>query len=241
MNNDVIGRILKGSQNVLFSDLLVMLCQVFAIIIIFKLFRRDKLTYHFLTYCLAGFLLFFSGKLLYFFYDATESSARYTETGNVAFAVIEYVVFYYYFKIILNSKILKAFMSVFLIPLLVAASSFVVVVFSIKLADDNILEYSNFIISPELLFLGIVCLFYYLELFRKKPLVKLTQSPSFWIVTSFFFYSLIITPFFIITNDEFRAAHRNVFFTLWTLHYISFSILFIAISNAFLCRKPLTT
>jgi len=92
-----------------------------------------------------------------------------------------------------------------------------------------------------LLLLGALCLTYYLKLLIKKPALNLRQSPSFWIITGLFFYSLAITPFFMIITTDFIIDHAKIYHILFALHHISFSFLFIAIIKAFLCKKPLTT
>lgn len=199
------------------------------------------MVYYFLSYCCAGFLLFLSGRIRFALYTGKESTTRYLETGNVIFALIEYAVFYYYFKTVLRAKLIKAFMLIAMIVLVAVSSLFLFSVFFSNATGSRIMQLSDLIISPELIFLGILCLCYYLELLRKRPSTNLSTSPSFWIVTGLFFYTLVIPPFFLIISDDFEIQHRTVFDILAVLHYISFAFLFLAITKAILCRKPLTT
>ncbi len=68
-------------------------------------------------------------------------------------------------------------------------------------SDTSIRKLSDFVISSELLALTGLCLVYYFESFNKKGTSELKSSPSFWIVTGLFFYSIIIAPFFMITDE----------------------------------------
>ncbi|MCW3117211.1 MAG: hypothetical protein JWM28_1293 [Chitinophagaceae bacterium] len=118
---------------------------------------------------------------------------------------------------------------------------FLYLLFFVKIVETIIYKISDYIISFELLFLSILCIAYYFELFRGKAVNNLKQSPSFWIVTALFFYAVIITPFFMLVTDEFMKNQRDIYNALFAVHYILFSFLFLAIIKAFLCRKPLTT
>ena len=241
MNNEGLDRILKEIQDNYFTDVLALICQLLAISTILISSKKNKFTFLFLFYCISAFLLFFTLKLRFFFYGKNESSTLLVEGENVIFAYIEYIVFYYFFTEIFRIQAIKLFLQLFFVGMTGAIIIFFYEAFFDQISDSTVLEFSDFIISPELLLLGALCLTYYLKLLIKKPALNLRQSPSFWIITGLFFYSLAITPFFMIITTDFIIDHAKIYHILFALHHISFSFLFIAIIKAFLCKKPLTT
>ena len=241
MDNDTFDSLLKISKSVFYTDFLLALCQLIAIITILFSSHKKNHSALFLTYCCSAFILVISGWIGYFFNSGNESLVFFEELMSTIFAVLEYIVFYSFFKEILTSKVIKKIMILFNVFFVSVITIFILVSFSNQVKLTMIYRNSNYIISTELLFLSFLCLIYYFELFRKIPINNLTQSPSFWIITSLFFYSIIITPFFMIINEEFIISHKNIYYALFAFHYISFSFLFLAIVNAFLCKKPLTT
>ena len=241
MNNDAFENLLRISKAVFYTDFLLAICQLIAIIIIIFYSKNNKHTILFLAYCCSAFVLIFSGWMGYYINSRNDSLVFFEELNSIIFAVVEYIVFYAYFKEVLISKLIKKIMFLFYMLFILVIIIFLLISFSRHLELTAIYRNSNYIISTELLFLAFLCLIYYFELFRKKPVNNLTQSPSFWIITSLFFYSIIITPFFMIINEDFIISHKNIYYALFAFHYISFSFLFLAIVNAFLCRRPLTT
>lgn len=241
MYQDSIERLLKTSRHLCYVDFLLFACEITAIIVTIFSLKRIKYSYLFLLYCCSAFLLILYGKLTFFIYSRSESTVFVTETSNIIFAMIEYFVFYTFFRQIFARRLIRQGMDLFGISLLVATAMYFYKSFRGGISEEAIYEFSDFIISSELFFLGILCLIYYFGLFQRKPSSNLSESPSFWITTGLFFYALMITPFFLILTDTFRIKHEQIYYSLFILHYLSFSFLFIAIAKAFQCRKPLTT
>ena len=187
-----------------------------------------------------AFLLISGDYISALFYNHAELKNHFVENQNIIFAIIEYIVFYYFFRAIIISRVIKALMFFFLFPLVIAGIFFFYKIFSGNISQSLVRKSADLIISVELLLLAFFCIVYYYELFRKKPVYNLNESPSFWIVTGLFLYSITIIPFFMITNI-FIPTQKSIIHIFYSFHYISFGFLFLAITKAFLCRKPLTT
>src|SRR5439155_26927368 len=105
---------------------------------------------------------------------------------------------------------------------------------------DSIRRHSFFINVIELFFLAFLCLAYFYELFTDIPKINLIQRPSFFIISSTFFYSVLLIPFFLLAHDMLKMD-RQFYDVLFACHYIVLTIVLLAISKALLCRKPITT
>jgi len=241
MNTEAIDRTISSSRGFFFTDVFLLVCMVLAITSILFSRRKGKFYVLFLCYCLAGFALILSGRMVNFFFKKNESSVLFIEGGNIFFALLEYITFYYFFKDLLQSGSVKLFMLVAFYFLIATGLFFLYQVVVPGISDNTIYQFSDFITTGELVILAALCLKYFFELLRKRPIFDLFKSPSFWIVTSLFFYAIIVTPFFLILSDEFRTNYKPVYDAFFALHFVSFSFLFIAIANAFLCKGPLTT
>jgi hypothetical protein len=215
-------RLFKLWHKEYYINFFVLICIVTALVTAIKFHQKDKLYRYFYFYIISAFALFTLCDLVLIILNLKGRAYSFViESVNICFAFIEYLLFYNFFFAVLKSKIAKKLMTIF-IPFLALAT----ILFAIKSRDHNfsipaIIRYADLTISAELLFLGSLCIIYYYELLRKKPIVNLQQSPSFWIVSGLFFYCIVISPF--------------------VIHYITFGILFLAITKAFLCKKQLTT
>jgi hypothetical protein len=241
MGSNGYDKLIRLWGSTFYTDAFALACQLVAIITGLIVLKKKKMAYLFLLYSISAFLLFLSSyyKVAYLHLSKRHNTIL-LESSNIIFTLIEYIIFYLYFSKILTSKKIKLAMKIFLALLTACSVFFFLKESDIAFSSSSISIYSGMITSLELLFLAILCLAYYYGLFQKKPVENLLQSPSFWIVTGLFFYSLLVTPFFII-SEYFYDNQKNIFHALFAAHFISFGILFLTITKAFLCRKPLTT
>ena len=81
---------------------------------------------------------------------------------------------------------------------------FVTVVSTVTVITTNKFEFTNYKLGAisDLNF-ALYCLLYFISLFRNEPIRKITEDPSFWIITGLFFYSTFSLPLFPIF-DYFR-------------------------------------
>ncbi len=232
---------LNDWHNSFYSIPIVILTQAFAIICGLLLFKKEKIHILFIAYAFSGLLLFTLVDFIILTQDIHGRNIRViTEIANGSFALTETIILFSFFNILLKSKIAKLGMNIFLFIF----SSLMLFLF-IKISDPDfsgksILEYSNFLTSFQLFFILLLCLFYYSQLFKEITSLRLTSRPSFWIVSSIFFYSLIVVPYFIISHKIF-LADRNIYRVYSFVHYMSLSLVYFSISIGFIWRKPLTT
>lgn len=237
MNSEIIQNFLSQSRTVFYANLFTLSCQLIAIFISMFLLKKQKLAVLFLIYSSAAFSLFIINEALlspkkkgYFFVE---------ESGNIVFALIEYILFFIYFRHIIFSVIAKRIMNFFLVFLIISIFAYFLYCIDKSPPDNVIIKFSDFLISSELIFLAGFCLVYYFESFHKKNIARLRTIPSFWIVTGLFLYSVLIAPFFMIT-EEMIKTNKEFYHIAFAVHFISFGFFFLAISKALLMKKSLT-
>ena len=83
----------------------------------------------------------------------------------------------------------------------------------------------------------IICISYYIKIFKDAPDLILLNEPSFWIITGLTFFMLSTLPFSLISPYLIRntVLYRNLF----SIFFIFYCILFLMIIRAFLCRQVL--
>jgi hypothetical protein len=227
-----------------YLDFFVIICLLIALVTIIKFRRKEKIYYFFLSYILSAFFLFpICDIITLLLLDLNPKSVSYVtfiETVNIIFALIEYIVLFIFFYSILKFKIIKLLMIVFIPFAIMAVTAFIFKSQNQVLSVSEIRRFDDILISAELLFIGLLCIAYYFELLTKKPSINLIQSPSFWIVSGLFFYCFMTAPFFLVS--EWLAFNlKQSYCAFYCIHYISFGTFFLAITKAFLCKKPLTT
>jgi len=156
---------------------------------------------------------------------------------NILIALLELFVYFYFFSKILHNK---AFLK--LIKIVATVFAFIIIIFTttqFSFLTERFYYITNIIGVAELLFLIPPCLLYFKGLFSNNIAVSLYQRPSFWIVTGVFFYSVISVPYYLV--DRFLFDHQSKYWSLTYLLFFSipFSVNFIFLSKAFLCRKSL--
>ena len=85
-----------------------------------------------------------------------------------------------------------------------------------------------------------MCLFYFYELFASVPKADLLKRPSFLIVTSTFFYSSLMIPFFIIAYELIKFE-RPLYDVLFSIHFILLITVLGTLAKGFFNRIPITT
>ncbi|MCW3116408.1 MAG: hypothetical protein JWM28_490 [Chitinophagaceae bacterium] len=220
-----------------YTDYFLLLCQLIAIGTIIHFFKKQKLSRFFLTYCLSSFTLVTSEYFILYFCHDISFREKLTESTNVIFSLIEYIVFYTFLKLVLVSPVIKSFLKFYIFIFVTAALFFFYRAYFTNADTTKLKHITDFIISSELFVIAACCIVYFYELFIKEPLLNLSESPAFWIITGLFCYSILIIPFFMISG--FVYSQKTLYYIFFGVHYISFGFLFLAISKAFLCRKPI--
>jgi len=241
MSHEIITGLIHYWRESLFIEPFVVLSFTLCFIVGLIYHRKDKEKLVFLAYFFTGIILFVQNTLLVVGKLLTGTQlAICQEVFNTVFELTEFIAFYYFFKKSLrNNKfkrvlktslyILSTIIAVFLAALPIANYS----VAKIK-ADSLVINVIEFF------FLFIMCLAYFRELFTDAPTKNLFTRSSFLIVTSTFFYTILMIPFFLIASDV-RLTETSIYSTVTACHYLLLIVLLLSISKAFLCKQPITT
>ncbi len=240
MEMNVWERIFYMWQSTFFMNFFVIGCLIFCLVVSFKNKQNDRVFHLFTIYTIFTLSLFtvndIAGIISYF---CGRSWMNINEVTNIIYATIEMIVFYNFFKLTVSSKLYNRVLKIFMYSYLATIVLYLIKVFDSSSTPSSIRSYSDRTLTIEFIFLTISCLVYYYELFKAQDSKDLLKSPSFWIVSGLFFYCLIVTPFFFITN-ELYFERRDLYDILFAIHYFFIGILFICISKAILCKKQLT-
>jgi len=241
MSHETFERLISYWRSGLFVEPFVVLAFTFSFIIgvICNYNNRERLL--FLVYFFLGIALFVQNTVLTVCQLLTgRQLVLRQEAANTIFELIEFVAFYYFFKKSLQDKNFKKVLKILLYVL-----SLLIAVFLIGLNFKNysiahIRVHSLVINAIEFFFLFVMCLAYFRELFTGAPTQHLFSRPSFLIVTSAFFYAILMIPFFLIAHDI-LLTETAIYNTLSACHYLLLIVLLFSISKAFLCKAPITT
>ena len=220
----MIQSFLIQSRAVFYTNLFTIGCQLIALFTSLFLLKKEKLAALFLIYSCAAFSLFIINEALLF--PKGEGYVFSEEAGNIIFALIEYLLFFIYFQHILSSSIAKRIRKFFLILFIISVFTYFLYYILKSPSNNMITKFSDFLISSELIFLASLYLVYYFEIFNKRISVRPRTSPSFWIVTGLFFYSVLIAPFFMITEEILvinKKFYHIAFCSSFYLVWVSFS------------------
>lgn len=225
-----------------YTDPVVIICSLLVIIIGIKLHRKEKMSFLFITYSLCCLILFAASDVfkvlnLYKVSHLSRIRTAILQSANMLFGLFEFFIFYYYYSKIIKSKLVNRAMKFSSILFFI-----IVIIFFIKLNDTKfekfeILQFSALISTIEFFLLLFPVFTYLFELFNTESVKEIKQSPSLWINSGLFVYILITLPFLIISE----SIPKPLYFFMYSLHFVSLSILLLTIAKAFLCRKPITT
>lgn len=241
MGQEALERLINYWRSSLFVEPFVVVSFIlcFIIGIVRNYTNRERLL--FLAYFFLGIILFVQntvlnvGKLL----TGRQLVLR-QEAANTILEWVEFIAFYYFFKKSLQERNFKKVLKISLYILSLIIAVFLIKLTFKKYSTTDIRVHSLVINAIEFFFLFIMCLAYFRELFTSAPTKNLFSRSSFLIVTSTFFYAILMIPFFLIANDIF-LTETAIYNTLSACHYLLLIVLLFSISKAFLCRAPITT
>lgn len=216
----------------------MMLCEMTAIITCILFARKDKTTLFFLFYLIVDFsvLILYCYAIL----SAHVSNVRnLIFMSNTIISLVELLTYYHFFLNLIRDrmvvKIMKLLRTLFVSTIIIFA-----IPESSVLISHN--DYSSSILTViEFLLLLVPCFVYFYELFKIDPIINLSKRPSFWIVTGIFFYTLISIPYYLLIRFVSNNVYEYRHILDLVLYYAPFSISFIFLTKAFLCKKTLTT
>ncbi len=102
--------------------------------------------------------------------------------------------------------------------------------------DKGISESTQSIVyTVEGIILLLLCSFYFFELFKKLPIGDLKNEPVFWVSTGLLFFMACTLPYSLLEN-YIQRYYPALSFALYSLFYVFYTLLFIMIIRAYLCK-----
>lgn len=232
-----ISKLIQHWNSIYFSDIVVFLAELIALVVAFMYIKRYRLGRLFIFYILFDALILIVGWLLIMITDSVNETRDFTRKTNLIIGLTELLVYSNFFVQVLTSKTIKR-------AILINCIVFSIIVIIYFVSRFNFITersgYVSYLIGVvEFIFLIIPCLFYYRQLLVKPYSIRLLERPSFWIVTGIFFFSLVSVPFYLINKylTEIEQVSANALTA--ALFYTPFTLNFIFLTKAFLCKKPL--
>lgn len=223
-----------------YSAILMFVVELTALIIAVFYVRKSKIGRAFILYIAFDFLLLIIDKILPGFTGISKKDFNiFLNYTNTIIAAVELFVYYYFFYNTLQNKKSKI-----IILILTSSYSFVIFIYLINgfiFLTDRFNYISYLLGAIEFIFLLPFCLLYFRQLLNNISTIKLFNRPSFWIVCGIFFFSFISAPFYLLVDYfKYYAPAPKSQQLLAALYYIPFTINFIFLIKAFLCKKALT-
>jgi hypothetical protein len=162
------------------------------------------------------------------------------ECANTVFAISELCVFVIFFFQIITSRNSKRLLLLLSGVCLISIVFFGAQVYNIETTRSEIMTASVIVNIVEFAVFLVGILTYFVELFTRPPTRDLGRSPDFWISSGLFIYILASLPL-LLFGEYIWIERRSLYFLLFSLHFLSLSLLLLTISKAFLCQELLTT
>lgn len=157
---------------------------------------------------------------------------RLTHYLDYFFTLLELIIFSHFYYYLINNRIIKktiipvnlAFF-VFYVYMLVQDESFY------KAVSEKT---QTIVYTIEGLILLLVCLTYFIELFKKPAYLNLKNDPAFWVSTGLLFFLTCTLPFSVLEN---YITNSELISWLYPIFYIFYILLFSMIIRAYLCTR----
>jgi hypothetical protein len=241
MSHEILERLVAFWSRTFFIEPVVILSFLFCFVIALFHNYKERERIYFLIYFFIGLAMFVVTVLLIMFKILVRRDlAIYQEVSNSIFELSEFIAFYFFFNKCLQNKNCKKVLKIFLGLLLLIFLAFFTRLILPGYSTESLRNHSIFINVVEFFLLSVMCLAYFYELLTLAPQMNLLRRPSFFIVTSTFFYSVLMIPFFMLSRDISKTK-ISTYETLFAAHYILLTIMLIAFLKVFLCKTPITT
>ena len=223
-----------------YSMLLMFIVELTALIIAVIYVRKSKIGRFFIFYIVLDFCILIVDLYLTAIPTLISKFRNiFSNYTNPLIALTELGAYYYFFSKVLSGARVKTLMELLGLFYFILIIIFVTTKFSfLSLRFDYI---SYFLGVIEFLLLLPPCFVFFYQLINSRSELKLFERPSFWIVTGIFFFSIISIPYYLL-DLYFADNHlkiRNILSA--TLYYLPFTLNFVFLIKAFLCKKMLTT
>jgi len=241
MNHLVIERVITLWRKSLFLEPTLLLLFAAGLVVAIVKNNKQGNRIAFLIYFFLGTLLFLAMQIQVIFRNFNVRTYHVVlEFCNTVFELGEYIAFFYFFRDCLQTKSFKSLSRIFLLFLICISVAFSIGLLSPTYETDDFQRHSLIINVIEFLFLSTMCLGYFYELLTTAPKTNLLKRPSFFIVTSVFFYAVASIPFFVLARDIILVG-KAVYFIFFDCHFLLLSIVLVSIMRALLRETAITT
>ena len=146
------------------------------------------------------------------------------------FVLLDFILLYFFLYKLLTSKKVRMGMKISFFTFIL----FILYSFFLK---DEIFKHPNIISLIEAFLIIIPVLFYINQCLINLPFKRLSDNPEFWVIVGVLFLFSTITPLFLV-NTFFP---QMLYGSIYTLNYVSYTLLFICILYAFICKTKQAT
>ena len=231
--------LINSWQKSFFSIPFYLFLSAFALVVCIIFHRREKIGFLFFAYLLFDIVIScLDDYNIYFSKLNRKESSRILNLSNGLIYIIEFFVYSFFFFFVLKYKSSKKTLILLLLLFCLASAYYLGVGFS-QQNNLYIRKLSNFLAALEYLFLVIISLLYYFELFTLEPKDDLLKKPSFWVTSGIFIMALLSLPYILV---DFTLVFNKVFNHTLTVFFYYMPICFnsIFLTKALLCKKPLS-
>jgi hypothetical protein len=221
---------LAASSNYFYSDILLIACSLLASIVGFmNRFRYRELTFFYLY----PFFSFIQSTFVPAISYLTDLSADFLDSlinlSILAFMMFEFfIVSFYYVRVLALRRFKISVIALATIYLIFFLTDRIVANPWYRPSLESYLFQSLFVLTPAV--------FYSITLIKSPPNESLTNSPTFWITVGTLIYFLGTLPIYIVTNFVLNDHGNIVESSLFSINYFCYSIFFILILRAYLCK-----
>jgi hypothetical protein len=241
MGKSFLEKLNEEWSRVFYTTPLVIVFTLLTISIGVKYYRKEKTRFLFIIYALSCLALIAGVDFYRILSTPTARNKSIAiQSANMIFGLIEFTVFNCFFFKIINSKISRQLMTLFFILFFILVTFFYIKIGNPGFNKSEIIQLSSLITAVEFFLLLFPIFVYFFELFIKNPIEYIAHSPSLWITSGLFIYCLATLPFLLI-SEPLSRGDRHLYILMFSVHFVSLSLLFLTIIKAFLCRRSITT
>ena len=228
--------IIRDWQNQFYTSALLIIVLIIVIRTSIKHRKKFILLRYFPIYAAALLLDFVFLDLYYFAKDANyhrDFFAALSSYIDYFFTLLELIIFSHFYYQVINNRIIKKLIFIF---------NILFILFFIYMATKDNYFYKDIseatqsiVYTVESIVLLFLCSFYFIELFKRLPLMDLKNEPAFWVSTGVFFFMACTLPYSLLEN-HIRKNYPNSVMTSYSIFHVFYILLFVIIIRAYLCR-----
>lgn len=222
-----------------YTELIMWIIELTVILIGLKFIRKQPSGKLFLLYLICDFV--FLNIDLYLVSSQPHGRKIYANfiwISNSIISIIELIAYNFFFIALLKSYSIKRFLRI--LTGIYITSIIALLFWHLNYSIQNLQYIAKLFGTVGFIFLIFPCISYYYQLLNTVSYVNLLNRPSFWIICGIFFYSFISIPYYLI--DTYLTENKYLYKPQLVagLFVIPFTINFVFLIRAFLCKRDLT-